>query len=342
MVRLKDVALQAGVSVMTVSKALRDAPDVSGATKARIRDLARQMGYVPDTAAQGLRTRSTKLLGLVVSSLTNPIFARIVLAIEERAHELGYDLILAHTHNKVDREGEAIQRLLARRVEGLIISPVYRLASEDRVYRELKNNGTPTVVLGHTAPFCSQFLNVACDDSAGAYAVTKHLLSEGHKRIAYLAGPPVTPWTRERFEGYRRALREAGLDVDDKLVFQAGRAIEDGAKAALQMINEGEVPTAVQCVNDMVAVGAVETLLQQGYRVPEDVSVTGFGNILLSQHFRVPLTTIRQPKFHLGQAAMDLLMQMLRGARPEPKRIPAELLVRDSTGPAPVGKKNAA
>jgi len=326
---------------MTVSKALRDAPDVSASTKIRIRDLSRQMGYVPDTAAQGLRTRSTKLLGLVVSSLTNPIFARIVLAIEERAHDLGYDLILAHTHNKTDREGAPIQQLLARRVEGLIISPVYRLSAEDRVYRELKSNGTPTVILGHTAPFCSAYPNVACDDAAGAFTVTKHLLAQGHTRIGFLAGPPVTPWTRERFEGYRRALRECNLDVDDKLVFQAGRTIEDGAKATLQMLNEGEVPTAIQCVNDMVAVGAVETLLQQGFRVPENISVAGFGNILMSQHFRVPLTTIRQPKFHLGQAAMDLLVQILKGERPESKRIPVELVVRDSTGPATIGKKAA-
>jgi len=341
MVRLKDIAVQAGVSVMTVSKALRDAPDVSATTKVRIRELAKQLGYVPDTAAQGLRTRSTRLLGLVVSSLTNPIFARMVLAIEDRAQQLGYDLILTHTHNKSEREAACIQKLLARRVEGLIISPVYRLATEDRVYRELRANGTPTVILGHTAPFCSTFLNVACDDHAGAYASTRHLLQAGHKRIAFFAGPPVTPWTRERFEGYRRALRESYLEVDDRLVFQAGRTIEDGAKAALQMINEGQVPTAIQCVNDMVAVGAVETLLQQGYRVPEDISVSGFGNVLLSEHFRVPLTTVRQPKFHLGQAAMDVLMQLLKGQNPEPKRIPAELVVRESTGPAPVGKRNA-
>jgi LacI family transcriptional regulator len=130
MVRLKDVAAQAGVSVMTVSKALRDAPDVSAATKARICALAKELGYVPDSAAQGLRTRSTKLLGLVVSASTNPIFARIILAIEDRAHELGYEVILCHTHNKAEREAACLQRLMARRVDGLLISPVYRLASE--------------------------------------------------------------------------------------------------------------------------------------------------------------------------------------------------------------------
>jgi LacI family transcriptional regulator len=341
MVRLKDIASQANVSVMTVSKALRDAPDVSAATKVRLKALAQQMGYVPDSAAQGLRTRSTRLLGLVVSSLTNPIFARIVLAIEERAHELGYDLILAHTHNQADREAAAIQKLLARRVEGLIISPVYRLATEDRVYRELQANGTPTVILGHTAPFCSSFVNAECDDAEGAYLAVRHLLGAGHKRIAFFAGPPVTPWTRERFEGYRRALRESNMEVDDRLVFQAGRAIEDGTKAALQMINEGVVPTAIQCVNDMVAVGVVQTLLQQGYGVPKDISVCGFGNVLLSEYFRIPLTTVRQPKFHLGQAAMDLLQQLLKGDRPESKRIHAELIVRESTGPAAVGKESA-
>lgn len=320
---------------MTVSKSLRDAPDVSAATKARICALAKQLGYVPDSAAQGLRTRSTKLLGLVVSSLTNPIFARVVLAVEERAHDLGYEVILAHTHNKPDREALCIQRLMARRVDGLLISPVYRLASEDKLYRDLRTHGTPTVILGHSAPFCSGFVNVECDDINAAHAATKHLLHLGHKRIAFFAGPPVTPWTRERFEGYRRALREAGLDVDDRLVFQAGRTIEDGAAAALQMINEGVKPTAIQCVNDMVAIGVAETLLRQGHRIPDDISIVGFGNILLSQHFRVPLTTVRQPKFHLGEAAMDVLSQMLKGQNPTSRRIPAELIVRESTGPAP-------
>jgi LacI family transcriptional regulator len=341
MVRLKDIAAQAGVSVMTVSKALRDAPDVSAATKIRIRALADQLGYVPDSSAQCLRTRSTKLWGLVVSSLTNPIFARIVLAIEQRAHELGFDLILAHTHNQPEREALCIQRLLSRRVEGLFISPVYRLANEDRVYRDLQTRGVPTVILGHLAPFCSSFVNVQCDDAAAAHEATRHLLALGHRRIAFFAGPPVTPWTRERFEGYRRALREANLDVDDRLVFQAGRTIEDGAKAALQMINEGAAPTAIQAVNDLVAVGAVEALMQQGLRVPEDISVIGFGNILLSHHFRVPLTTMRQPKFHLGEAAVEVMQQLLKGQRPEPRRIPAELIPRDSTRPPQVGKQSA-
>src|SRR5689334_20516234 len=218
MVRLKDIAERAGVSLMTVSKALRDEPDVSESTKVRLKLLAQQMGYVPDSSAQGLRTRTTKLFGLVVSSLTNPIFSRVVLAIEERAYELGYQVLLAHSLNIPEREEAAVLRMLSRRVDGLFISPVYRIATEARIYQELAARRIPTVLLGHSAPFCAQFPSVASDDQQGSYSATQHLLKLGHQRIAFLGGPAATPWSRERFEGYRMALREAGMDVDEKLV----------------------------------------------------------------------------------------------------------------------------
>jgi LacI family transcriptional regulator len=339
MIRLKDIAQRAGLSIMTVSKALRDEHDVSAATKSRIKLLAQQMGYVPDSTARGLRTRKTKLFGLVVSSMANPIYARVVLAIEARAHELGYDVVLAHTLNDPEREEACLRRLLSRRVDGLFIAPVYRLATEASIYQELLARGIPTVLLGHSAPFCRQFANVETDDLLAGYAVTQHLLKLGHKRIAFLTGPLTTPWTQERFEGYRRALREAGLEVDDRLVFQAGRTIEDGAKAALQMISESSNATAIQAVNDVVAVGCGEVLLSQGLRIPEDISLAGFGNILLGAHFRVPLTTTRQPKFRLGSAAVEAMVALLQGRRAESKRLPAELIVRASTGIPPATER---
>ena len=230
MVRLKDMARHLGVSVMTVSKALRDAPDVSAATKTRIKLLAQQMGYVPDSSAQGLRTKTTKLFGLVIPSITNPIFARIVVAIEDRAHELGYDVLLAHSLNQPEREENCIRRLLSRRVDGLFISPVYRFEAEARIYQEVLVRKTPTVLLGPPAAFCKSFPSIEIEELIGSYTITQHLLKLGHKRIAYLTGPSASPWSQERLEGYRRALREAGLDVDDKLVFQAGSTIEDGTK----------------------------------------------------------------------------------------------------------------
>lgn len=333
MVRLKDIARQAGVSVMTVSKALRDEPDVSSATKSRLKALAYQMGYVPDSSAQGLRTKTTKMFGLVIPSITDPIFARIVFAIEERAHELGYDIVLAHSLNQSEREEHCIRRLLSRRVDGLFISPVYRFAAEARIYQEILARKIPVILLGQPAPFCKTIPGAEVDELIASYTVTQHLLKLGHKRIAYLTGPQVAPWAHDRFEGYRRALREANLDVDDKLVFQAGGTIDDGTKAALQMLNENCGATAIQAVNDLVAIGCASTLISQGLKIPGDVSIAGFGNILLTEHFRVPLTTIRQPKYRLGIAAVEMMTQLIRGERVQTRRIPAELLPRESTAP---------
>src|SRR5688572_9210010 len=141
MVRLKDIAAHAGVSVLTVSKALRGEPDVSAATSERIKQLARQMGYVPDSAAQGLRSRTSKMFGVVVSSISNPIFTRMVRALEEHAQEAGYDLVLCQSMNSPEREEICLRRLMSRRVDGVFISPVYRIEQEAPVYRELLARG---------------------------------------------------------------------------------------------------------------------------------------------------------------------------------------------------------
>jgi DNA-binding LacI/PurR family transcriptional regulator len=335
MVRLKDIAHHAGVSVMTVSKVLRDAPDISAATKARVKLLAQQMGYVPDTSAQSLRTRTTRLLGVVISSIANPLFPRTLLAIEERAYDLGYEVIVTHTLNNEAREAACIQRLLARRADGLLIYPVYRMRPEAPIYQVLLARRVPVVILGHSAPFCSQFVTVETDDMLASYAATQHLLQLGHKRIAFFAGPQAAPWAQERYEGYRRALREAGLELDDRLVFQSGNTIEDGAKAALQFINEAPPATAIQAVTDLVAIGCANTLLNQGMRIPQDLSVMGFGNLLISEYFRVPLTTVREPKHRLGMAAVDALMRLLHGEPAESKRLKAEVIPRQSTAQAP-------
>lgn len=333
MVRLKDIAEKAGVSVMTVSKSLRGATDISVRTKTRIKALAQQMGYMPDSMAQALRNRSTRLFGLVLPTVTNPIYARTVSAIEEGAHEWEYDLILAHSLNTPEREEACIRRLLSRRVDGIFIFPVYRLAPTATIYEELWQRQTPTVILGQRAPFCEQFHNVEADDLAGSYLMTRHLLELGHKRIAFLTGASGSPWAHDRLEGYRRALREAGIEPDDSLVFTAGATLEEGEKAAIQMINESANMTAIQAANDLVAMGAANVFLNQGTKIPQELSVAGFGNILMSQHFRVPLSTVRQPKLRLGIAAMESMQRLRRGERPEPRRLPVEIIIRASTAP---------
>jgi DNA-binding LacI/PurR family transcriptional regulator len=317
MVRLKDIAYRAGVSVMTVSKALRDAKDISVATKARIRQMAEEMGYVPDAAAAGLRTRSTRLLGLVLPTLTNPIFARMIMAIEEWAYQHGYAVLLMHSHNDPPREEQCLRRLLSRRVDGLFISPASRMEAVAKVYEELQASGTPVVILGSRSKFCAGFPCVESDDAAASANVTRHLLELGHRRIAFFAGPQVSPWAH------------------DRLVFQAGATIEEGEKAAVQFTSEATDATAIQAVNDLVAIGVGSLLLKQGVRIPQDISLAGFGNILVSEHFRVPLTTVRQPKFRLGVAAMELMLAQLRREKFESKRLPADLVIRQSTGAPP-------
>ena len=336
MIRLKDIAARAGVSMMTVSRSLRDAKGISSATKARIRKLAAEMGYTPDSVAQGLRNRNTRLLGLVISAVTNPIFARVMMAIEEQAHELDYAILFAQSLNVVERENQVIRHLLSRRVEGLFITPVYRMEPTAPIYEELRRRGTPVVLLGPRAPFCEGFVNVETDDSTASYTATQHLLELGHRRIAFLAGPAAVPSAQERIEGYRRALREASIEVDDRLIFNAGSTIEEGEKAALQMLNESPGATAVQAVNDMVAIGAANVFLNQGLQIPRDLSMVGFGNILVAEHFRVPLTTIRQPKLRLGTAAMESMVRLMRGETPVSKRLPAEIIIRASTGRPPL------
>lgn len=335
MVRLRDIAEKAGVSVMTVSKALRDAKDISVKTKARIRQLALEMGYVPDAMAQSLRTRSTRLLGLLISSATNPIFARTMMAMEEWAFQLGYELLVSHSLNQPDREETCIRRMLARRVDGIFLTPVYRLEQTAPIYQELRRQKTHVCVLGSRAPFCEGFPAVEVDDEAASKELTRHLLELGHRRIAFFAGPQVAPSANARLEGYRKALREAGIDYDDRLIYAAGSTIDEGAKAAAQFIDEKCDATAVQCVNDLVAVGAGNTFLNQGLKIPQDLSLTGFGNILTSEHFRVPLTTARQPKFRLGAQAMEVMQAMLRHEPAQNRLLSAELAIRQSTGPAP-------
>lgn len=332
MIRLKDIANRAGVSVMTVSKVMRDAPDISPKTKLRVRQLAEQMGYTPDSVAQGLRYKKTKLFGLIIPAATNPVYARIVMAIEDQAHEGGYDLLIGHSLNIPEREEMIIRRLLSRRVDGLFLAPVYRMEPTAPVYEELLRRRIPTVLLGHRAPFCEKFVNVETDDVSASYMVAKHLIGLGHRRIAFFTGPPAAPSSQERLDGYRRALREENIQWDDRLIFTAGSTIEEGEKAALQLMDERPSATAVQAVNDLVAIGAATVFLKQGLKIPDDISIVGFGNVLVSEHFRVPLTTVRQPKLRLGAAAVDQMVKLLRNERPETQRLPAEIVVRDSTG----------
>jgi LacI family transcriptional regulator len=335
MVRLLDIAREAGVSVMTVSRVLSDSPAISTATKTRVRAIAERLGYVPDVMARSLRTQSTLLLGAVVTSLTDPVFGPALRAVEEQAQEKGYDLLVAQSQGDVGREDACIRRMLGRRVEGLFLGPAGRLTPSAPVYEDLRRRGSRVVLLGAEPAFARGFIHVGVDEAAGSHALTRHLLSLGHRRIAFFAGPVAWAGSQARFEGYRRALREAGLDIDDRLVFRAGIEAADGARTLARLWQERTEATAIQAVNDLVAAGVVAELRQRGCRVPEDVSVVGFGDLILPELAPVPLTTVWQPKHRLGEAAMELMAAWLRGQVPVSRLLAADLVVRASAAAPP-------
>jgi LacI family transcriptional regulator len=331
-IRLKDIAQQANVSIMTVSKVMHDAADISASTKVRIRKLADEMGYVPDSAARGLRSRKSFLFGVVVPSMTNPIFARTIVAIEERANELGYEMILAHSLNDADREEKIIKRLLSRRVDGLFITPTYRMSPQAPIFSELKRQKSPTVILGHTSEFCDQFTNVYSDDESASKRMTHHLIKSGHRKIIYLTGAPFSPSAKLKLEGYKKALRESQIEIDDQLIFNGGSTIDEGRNAGAQILAEAPNYTAIQGANDLVTIGAASTLMDSGLRIPEDVSAVGFGNILTAEYFRTPLTTVKQPKRRLGEAAMKLMEKALKGETIQSIELQADIVIRESSG----------
>ncbi|MBM3822880.1 MAG: LacI family transcriptional regulator [Verrucomicrobia bacterium] len=334
-VRLLDIASRAKVSIMTVSKAMRDEPDISSATKSKIKLLAQQMGYVPNSAAASLRNTRTRLLGVVLPSLSHPYWIRVLSGIEEEAHARGYHLLVGQTLQRAEREEQVLRGFFARNADGFLVAPVYRLAAQAPVYQFLAAQGTPAVVLGQRALFCADFPNVECGDLQAGERATRHLLELGHRHIAFFAGPVVSPQSQERYEGYRRALREAGLTQDDKCLYNAGTSMEEGEAAALQFLHERCAATAIVAINDMVAAGVMSVLTQQGISVPRQVSVVGAGNFHFSDKLPSPLTTMHLPKFSLGTAAVDLLLKQLEGHRVESKRLPCELIARASTAPPP-------
>jgi DNA-binding LacI/PurR family transcriptional regulator len=187
------------------------------------------------------------------------------------------------------------------------------------------------VVLGHPAPFASNFASVATDDALASFQLTRHLIALGHRQIAYFAGPPAVPAAQEQFEGYRRALREAEIPFDDRLIFTAGSSIEDGSRAAEQMLSEMTAATAVQTSSDLVAMGAAAVFHAAGYRIPGDLSLTGFGDHSAAEYLLPPLSTARLPKYALGLAAVDQMLRLFQNELAGPKRLSCDVVLRAST-----------
>jgi LacI family transcriptional regulator len=331
---LKELAASLNLSVMAVSKALRDAPDISVSTKARVQAEARRRNYIPNRAAQNLRLRRSGLIGVVVPRINHTYYSHLVWGVERQAEAIGLQVLLSSSLDRAENEMREVQKLISRQVEALLLVPAVRWQHRLATLELIRTSGIPTVLMDAYPAGAENFPNVSwivCDDQRGGQLATEHLVELGHREILFLAGPNGSSSSAGRFSGYQRALVAASVPYSDSRVFLADKDIDSGCKAMAQALSEKVPFTAVVAHNDSVAIGAANTLLQQGYRIPDDVSIVGFGDGLLAENFRVPLTTVRVPQTEMGETALRMAIELQKGKPVQPRHLPVEIIVRTST-----------
>ncbi len=333
MPNIREVAEHAGVSVATVSRALQQPERVSPKTRARVMDAVQATGYKPNLMAVKFRSGKTHNLVVLVPTVANVFFARVISGMQEAAAEQGYALLLANTLGDSRVEEDYAKMVQTSQADGLI-----QLRAANPFDDAMTNaQGLLPMVNACEVLDAIPCPTVTLDNRAAARAMTEHLLALGHTRIAMIKGPQASPLTRERLAGYRDALTHAGISYDETLLFPGDFTLSAGYQAAGSILQTGDRPTAVFCENDETAIGAMQRLKQAGLRVPEDISVAGFDDIAFAAYCDPPLTTIAQPAEEFGRTAVSQLLDVLSGrTRRAPKIIiPFDLVVRQSTGPAP-------
>ena len=330
-VTIKDIAKRAGVSHTTVSRALRNHPAIAEKTKVRIQQLAREMNYVPNTSARELKTKQSKILGVLVTRIDDPFFGEVIQGIEDAITPEGYSLFLAVSNQKLEREKEIIQLMSERRVDGIIICSTSVHKEHQAILDRLN---VTSVTVNNQAQ--SEFGHaVAHDDVRGAKAVTQHLVDSGYKRIGFLGNALSGKTMQDRYDGYAQTLQENGVTVDESLVAHSVNGeIENGRLATLPLLDLPTPPNAIVCHNDLIAIGAMQAVQQRGLSVPNDIAITGFDDVLSAAYVSPPLTTYRQPKFELGHEAAKMMLTLLRSQTqlpPQRIQLQGKLIVRGST-----------
>jgi LacI family transcriptional regulator len=332
-VRMKDIARDLGVSVVTISKVLRDHPDVGDETRGRVLARVKELDYRPNLAARSLVTGRTYLVGLVVPDLLHPFFAEIAKSISDTLREHGYYLIISSSEEDPELEEQEINQLLARRLDTLIVASC---RSTVELFFRIEKQKTPYVLIDRSLPGLSANF-VGVDDEAVGMLATKHLIDIGCKRIAHIRGPETSPGT-QRLEGYKRALAQSGLKTLDNYVITKRKGDVEtrqrGAEAMEQLLMIKPRPDAVFCFNDPLAMGAMNHVLDQGLRIPEDVAIIGCGNLHYDDSLRVPLSSIDQHSHRIGREAARLTLAILKSKtppKPESIVLEPELVVRAST-----------
>ena len=332
-VTLADVAAQAGVSKMTVSKVINRKPGLKDSTRERVMEVVEQLGYTVHASARALAGGRTETLGVLVPSLYSQYLSEIIRGVDRTALKAGMELLISTTRRSSGPRNTG--RLAQGLVDGLLIVLPDPLALDERTLRSLP---LPVVIIApntEEADHLPMFPTVDADHYTGARLAMDHLLSLGHRRIGLISANGRMSHSLKRVSGYREGLLTAGIPLDPELEVEGDFTQKAGFDAARTLLNLPVPPTAIFAVNDVSAFGAIEAIKDHGLRVPEDISVIGFDDIPQASQVYPPLTTIRQPLLEMGAAGTRLLLALIQGVEAVTDRliVPTELIVRSSTGP---------
>jgi LacI family transcriptional regulator len=328
---MKDIALDLGVSLMTVSKALRNHSDISQQTRDRVLKRMRELNYQPDWIARSMVTRRTYLVGLVIPDLMHSFFAEVAKGVARKLAPLGYHAMILNTEEDGETERRHVEILLTRKVDGLIIASAQR-PGQVEMFETLHRREVPYVLIDRVINGVDANFVGTKDEDLGAMA-TAHLFDQGRKRVAHIRGPQTGTGTL-RLKGYRRALTKRGVTIRPDYIVSGQYGDNTGYEAMRELLKASPRPDGVFCYNDPVAAGAVKAVLEAGLRVPEDIAIIGAGNVHYSDLLRVPLSTIDQSSAAIGETAAELLCECMEAKEPgKVKRIfiPSRLVVREST-----------
>jgi LacI family transcriptional regulator len=320
------VAREAGVSASTVSRIINGTVNVSDGLKSAVEAAIAKFDFRPNAAARGLALGKTLTIGVVAQAIDSPFYGEGLRGIEACLRERGYAPLFMSGNWHEEDEDRCMRELIARGVDGIIVF-AGRL-SDTKLKRYAKD--MPIVVTGRQLRSKGLF-SLQIDDRRGAILAVRHLLDLGHRKIAFINGSENHPDAIERLGGYKRALEEAGISFDPKLVAVGDWHEEGGLRATLELLDAGTSFTAVFCINDQTAHGALLGLFKRGLSVPRDVSVVGFDDLPSSLYRVPPLTSVRQSIGILGEQSAQAILDMLAGIRPRPSPPPVELIVRDSS-----------
>jgi LacI family transcriptional regulator len=329
MATIREVAESAGVSYATVSHVINNTRLVSQETRARVLAAMDALNYRPNALARSLRQGRTNTLGLVLPDSANPFFAEISRSIEDEAFKKGYSVFLCNTELDTERELFYVDVLSNKQVDGIIF-----VAAGDQAdsLDFLVRRNMPVVMIDRDVPNV-EVDAVLTDNKLGGYLATRHLLELGHRRIACIAGPSSITPSAERIIGYRKALEEAGISYEESLIIRGEYHAQSGMEITHSILSMDPRPTAIFCLNDLMALGALRAAAEAGCSVPQDLAVVGYDDLELAHFTNPPLTTIAQPKKEVGAQAIRLLVDRIsRKSRPPSRLVlPPELIVRRST-----------